>query len=79
MKISAVTVADLKQYANVFHTADDTMFGTILIAGKQFISSYTGIPVTAIAPATSLDDYEDLTVALFIISNEMYDNRMVTV
>lgn len=29
--------------------------------------------------AKSVDSYEDLTIALFVLSNEMYDNRMITV
>lgn len=79
MKISQVTINDLKGYANVYHNADDNLFTAILQAGKIFISSYTGLPLTATAPDKSVDDFEDLTIVLYILSNEMYDNRMVTV
>jgi hypothetical protein len=67
----------------VYHDLDDSLFTAILAGAKYFISSYTGIPLTDV-PATEtdpaingLDHYEDLTIALLILSNEMYDNRMV--
>lgn len=73
MKISQVQISDLKQYANVFHNADDNLFSSILMAGKQFIVTYTGLQLY------DLDQFEDLTVALFVLCNEMYDNRDFTV
>lgn len=73
MLISQVTVSDLKGYANVYHNLDDSLFQGILMGAKQFIVSYTGKAVD------QLDTYEDLTIALFILSSEMYDNRMVHV
>ena len=89
MLISAVTVTDLKKYANVYHNLDDSLFSAILTGAKQFISSYTGLPLVAPTPPDPLpadyvtpdncDQHEDLTIALFILSNEMYDNRMVSV
>jgi hypothetical protein len=65
-------VSDLKQYANVFHNDDDNLFQTILSAGKQFIVSYTGLQLY------DLDQFEDMTIVLFVLSNEMYDNRDFT-
>jgi hypothetical protein len=82
MLISEVSINDLKQYANVYHNEDDNLFTTILAAGKQFISTYTGLPL---APdpingiTESTDSHEDLTIALMVISNEMYDNRAFVV
>jgi hypothetical protein len=73
MKISQVTIAELKQYANVYHDLDDSLFQAILVGATHFITNYTG------KTGLELDEYEDLTVALMILSNEMYDNRMVTV
>jgi hypothetical protein len=73
MKISQVQISDLKQYANVYHNLDDNLFSTILFAGKQFIITYTGLQVY------DLDQFEDLTVALFVLCNEMYDVRDFTV
>ncbi|KRE33423.1 head-tail connector protein [Paenibacillus sp. Soil724D2] len=73
MLISQVTVADLKGYSNVYHDMDDSLFQAILMGAKAFLSNYTGKAVY------ELDQHEDLTIALFILSNEMYDNRMVHV
>lgn len=161
MKLSEVIIDDLKQYANVYTSDDDNLFTVILIAGKSFISTYTGLPlirdpntpmvnpvsagafsitgtstagytinatlpdntvlistvlsdgtwtinipvgetlnkgdvinVTKTNPAGNVsaptmvvvgntsapypqccDDYEDLTIVLFTLANEMYDNR----
>lgn len=69
MKISQVQVSDLKQFANVYHNADDNLFEIILIAAKGFITTYTGLMVS------ELDNFEDLSVCLFVLANEMYDNR----
>ncbi|MDQ0898434.1 head-tail connector protein [Paenibacillus sp. V4I7] len=73
MLISQVTVNDLKTYANVYHNIDNSLFQAILMGVKSFLSSYTGKKID------ELDAFEDLTIALFILSNEMYDNRMVQV
>jgi hypothetical protein len=82
MKVSEVSINDLKQYANVFHNEDDNLFTSILAAGKQFISTYTGLPLEddPVNNITdSVDDHEDLTIALMVLSNEMYDNRAFVV
>jgi hypothetical protein len=84
MKISEVTIKELKDYAHVYHNEDDNLFGAILIACKSYISSYTGLPLVD-DPATpdvvekNCDAHEDLTIALFVLSNELYDNRTFTV
>lgn len=73
MKISDITITDLKEYANVEHSLDDKLFETILLAVKSYIKSYTGLTLE------QLDEKEDLTIALMILANEMYDNRAYTV
>jgi hypothetical protein len=73
MKISSVTIDDLKGYANVYHNEDDNLFSAIFVAAKSFIVNYTGLTID------DLDTHEDLSIALFVLSNEMYDNRVFTV
>lgn len=73
MKLSLVTIADLKNYAHVYHTEDDSLFEAILLAGKSYIQGYTGLS------SESLDLHEDITIALFVLANEMYDNRVYIV
>ncbi len=73
MKISEVTISDLKDYAHVYHEDDDILFVSILTAVKMYIKNYTGLT------DDQLDLKEDLTVAMFVLSNELYDNRTFTV
>lgn len=73
MKLSDVQITDLKQYAQVYHALDDNLFIGILAACKQFVVTYTGRKLT------DLDLLEDVTIAVFVLSNEMYDNRMMSV
>lgn len=73
MKISEVSITDLKEYANVDHSLDDVLFQIILQATTSYIKNYTGLTLE------QMDDKEDLTMALMILSNEMYDNRVYAV
>lgn len=73
MKISEVTIDELKEYANVEHNFDDNIFENILVAAKSYIKSYTGLN------DDQVDKKEDLTIALMILCNEMYDNRIFSV
>lgn len=76
MKISEVSIYDLMKYAREDDTTDADIiksFETILVSTKSFIKSYTGLTVE------ELDTKEDLTIALMILSNEMYENRIYSV
>lgn len=73
MKVSEVTIEDLKEYANVYHNEDDKLFNNILVACKSYIKNYTGLD------DTKMDSKEDLTMALLVLSNEFYDNRIYSV
>lgn len=73
MKISEVTTTDLKEYAHVYNNDDDKLFSNILAACKSYIKNYTGLSIE------QMDTKEDLTIALMVLSNEMYDNRTFTV
>lgn len=73
MKISEVTITELKNYLHVYHTEDDNLLTAILVAAKSFVRNYTGLA------AENLDISEDLTMAVFILGAELYDNRVYTV
>lgn len=139
--MSQVQISDVKKYANVFFTDDDSLFTLILTAARSFVSTYTGLPLssainganiqtaiqvkypdavvtvtgnvvtitsgstigtdsafiipqiknttglivststvsadnkTIVLNVQTCDTYESLTVALFVLCNEMYDNR----
>lgn len=69
MKLSEVTIEELKKYANVYHDEDDILFGQILTACKAYIRGYTGLT------DETMDDNDDLVLACYVLSNELYDNR----
>jgi uncharacterized phage protein (predicted DNA packaging) len=73
MIISEVGIQDLKDYANVYHNEDDQLFSSILPACKSYIKGYTGLD------ETKIDEHEDITIALMVLANELYDNRSFTV
>lgn len=73
MKISEITLQEIKNYLHVYHTEDDKLISDILIASKGFVKNYTGLT------NEGLDAKEDLSMAVFILSSELYDNRAYTV
>lgn len=81
MKVSEITVSNIIEYLRL-DTGEytDTEISPLLIASKNFISSYTGIPITSedIAVKT-LDNYEDFYIVVMILCQDMYDNRVLYV
>lgn len=75
MKISEVTVLDAIRKAKEDETDTDILqdFAHFLAAAKGFIKSYTGLS------DEQMDLKEDLTIALFVLINDMHDNRSYTV
>lgn len=75
MKISDVTaeiaIGKAKEDATDADIIND--FTVFLEAAKGFILSYTGLTLE------QADTKADLTVALFVLINEMHDNRSYTV
>lgn len=73
MKISEITTKEIKDYLHVYHAEDDHLITAILTASKSFVKNYTGLT------NEGLDAKDDLTMAIFILSSELYDNRVYTV
>jgi uncharacterized phage protein (predicted DNA packaging) len=73
MKVSEVTVDTVKNYIRVDYDQDDELIQAILIGSVAYIQSYTGLS------KESLDLYEEITIALFVLCSEMYDNRSFSV
>lgn len=72
MKFSEVTEEEVKEYAGAYE--DDIKILTLILKGaKSYIKGYTGLKEEA------LDEHEDITIALLVLCNEMYENRMYTV
>jgi hypothetical protein len=71
-KVSEITAEDVANYIR----EDDYEFGeieTYLNVAKSYISNYTGIPVE------DLDEYEDFIIVVYILCQDMYDNRTMYV
>lgn len=73
MKISEITPENLKQYMRVDSDDEDTFIKSILVGAKAYIKGYTGLDDVVI------DEKEDLSLVVYVLCSEMYDNRQYTV
>lgn len=74
-KISEITINDLADYLRIpeLTSSDIQLLVTIKAAAINYIVGVTGLPVIA------LDNYADLTLALYALAQDMYDNRTIYV
>ena len=75
-KVSEITIEDVASYIRVDDYESD--IETYLNIAKNYISSYTGIPVTS-EEGESLDDFPDFIIVVYILCQDMYDNRAMYV
>lgn len=77
MKVSEMTIGDVAKYLNLEEDEySSVQMSAILLAAKEFVSDYTGIPQkTEDAEGKTLDDYEKFTLAVMVLCQDMYDNR----
>lgn len=68
MKISEITLNDVKEYINAPDETDRNV-QMLIDASKKFILGRTGIK------EDELDNYEDLTMVLLILCSDLYDQR----
>lgn len=73
MKVSEITLDDIKTYIKIDNDDEDNFLNAVLVDSKSFIKSYTGLDYDKI------DEKEDLTLPIFVLCAEMYDNRQFTV
>lgn len=74
-KVSEITIDDVASYIRV---TDTEGIDTYLNIAKNYISNYTGIPVTN-EEGESLDDFPDFVIVVYILCQDMYDNRTLYV
>lgn len=72
MKVSEITISDIANYMRlddylVDYLAETSYLTTILNVSKEYIKSYTGL--------TDLDLYDDFVIAIYVLCQDMYDNR----
>lgn len=72
-KVSEITYEDIADYLRLSEvTAKDIKFlNTILNVAKDYIKNNSGIE--------NMDAYSDLVVAVFVLCQDMYDNRALYV
>ena len=74
-KVSEITIDNVADY---IRATDTEGIDTYLNIAKHFISNYTGIPVTD-EEGESLDDFPDFIIVVYILCQDMYDNRTLYV
>ena len=75
-KVSDITASDVWDYlrpSDSLDTDNANFINTTLNVAKKFISTYTGRPLT------ELDSFEDLVIVVFVLCQDMYDNRTLYV
>lgn len=79
-KVSDITVKDIADYLRIVELDDtDTKeLTTFISVAKNYCSSYTGIPIES-ADGESLDDIPDMVIVIYILCQDMYDNRTMYV
>lgn len=70
-KVGEVTIQDLVDYLRIteIDTAQEQVLTTMRAAAINYIVGVTGLTLEA------LDNYPDLTIALYALVQDMYDNR----
>lgn len=74
-KISEITINDLVDYLRIpaLYDSEIQLLTTIKAAAINYIVGVTALTVE------QLDNYPDLTLALYILAQDMYDNRTIYV
>lgn len=75
-KVSSITAQDIAEYLRLVDiTQDELNYITTLIGvAKDYILKYTGI-----ADLNTLDLYNDMVIVVFVLVQDMYDNRTMYV
>jgi hypothetical protein len=71
-KVSEITAEDVANYIRL-DDYDVSEIETYLNIAKSYISNYTGISVE------NLDEYADFIIVIYILCQDMYDNRTMYV
>lgn len=71
MKVSEITVYDIAGYLRL--EEPDALLSTLIETSKAFIISYTGLT------SEEIDTHEDFTIVVYVLCQDMYDNRSLYV
>lgn len=73
--VSQITAQDLADYLRISEVTQDDIntLNTLLTVAKVYIGEYTGRKIQ------ELDDFRDIIIVVFILVQDMYDNRTLYV
>ena len=73
MKVSTITYQDIADYIRLseLSESDEKLLNGLLSIAKAFIKENTGV--------TNLDEFDDFIIVIFILCQDMYDNRTLYV
>ena len=79
-KVSDIKVKDIAEYLRQeeLDSAETYQLETFLMVAKNYCASFTGIPLEA-EEGESLDDFPDMVLAVYVLVQDMYDNRTMYV
>lgn len=75
-KVSEITTKEIADYIRITDY-EVSELETYLNIAKSYISSYTGIPVEG--EDETLDTYAEFVAVVFVLCQDMYDNRTMYV
>jgi uncharacterized phage protein (predicted DNA packaging) len=74
VKVSEITEPILVEYLRLNDEPDEIVSMTPLLeSAKSYVKSYTGLT------DAQLDEHEDITIAIHVLVQDMYDNRSMYV
>ena len=83
-KVSDITIQDVANYLRL-DDYEESNIETYLNIAKNYISNYTGIPEAVEdeegvdEDVETLDDYADFVIVVYILCQDMHDNRCMYV
>lgn len=75
MKVSDISYQDVAEYLRLYEVDNDDIntLNTLINVAKAFISNYTG------RSSDELDNYQDFVIVVFVLCQDMWDNRTLYV
>ena len=82
MKVSEITAKDIANYLRLSEVSneDEKDIDLFLNIAKNYIENYTGIPQKSEnVEDETLDTYSDFIIVVYVLCQDMYDNRTMYV
>lgn len=73
MKVSEITLEDVKQHLRIDHNEDDVYLITLLGVAKSYVKNYTGLD------DIKMNMIDELSSAVLMIICDLYENRATTI